>query len=501
MDREPVRILLVEDEEAHAEAVRRAFEPSGAGVNLTWAPNIRLALSYLKEATPDLVITDWLLPDGKGTDILLTHHQNRHFPVVLMTSQGNEQVAVDAMKAGALDYVVKSPVMFADMPHIADRAIREWDALAEQRRTEEKLRESEERFRTIFEQGPLGMHIAGVDYRFVAANPAFCRIVGYSREELSRLTFVAITHPEDLETDIAQARKLLEGEMPFYKLEKRYVTKTGEVVWIDCTRSIVRSADGSPLYFLTMVEDITERREAEEKLKQTLADLTRSNDDLQQFAYVASHDLQEPLRNVVTCLQMLEKKHKCELNPDACKYITYAVESAARMKDLILDLLAYSRVATKGKSPKPTNCELILNQTVSNLRSAITETKAVITSDPLPTVPADDTQLFQIFQNLLHNAIKFRRDEPPRVHVSAVKNDNEWIFSVKDNGIGIESEHLDRIFVIFQRLHGMNEYEGTGMGLAIVKKVVERHHGRIWVESGPGRGTTFYFTIPDKIKR
>ncbi len=238
--------------------------------------------------------------------------------------------------------------------------------------------------------------------------------------------------------------------------------------------------------------EIRERKRAEEEL-------IRSNQDLQQFAYVASHDLQEPLRNVASCLQMLEKKYKNNLDADADQYIHYAVESAVRMKALILDLLAYSRVsATKGKPPQRIDCEQILDQTVKNLRAAISEAGAVITHDPLPTIFADDTQLLQVFQNLIGNAIKFRRDEPPQIHVSAVRNKNEWIFSVKDNGIGIESRHLDRIFVIFQRLHKRSQYDGTGMGLAIVKKVVERHGGRVWVESEPGVGTTFYFTIPEK---
>jgi light-regulated signal transduction histidine kinase (bacteriophytochrome) len=255
--------------------------------------------------------------------------------------------------------------------------------------------------------------------------------------------------------------------------------------------------DGSRLV-LEMGIDITEHNQAEAALKQTLADLTRSNEDLQQFAYVASHDLQEPLRNVASCLQMLEKKYKNNLGADADQYIHHAVESSVRMKSLILDLLAFSRIGTKGKPAEPTDCEEIVDQTVKNLRAAISEAGAVITYAQLPAIRADDTQLLLVFQNLIGNAIKFRRDEPPQIHVSAVKNKNEWIFSVKDNGIGIESRHLDRIFVIFQRLHKRSQYDGTGMGLAIVKKVVERHGGRVWVESEPGMGSTFYFTIPKK---
>ena len=256
--------------------------------------------------------------------------------------------------------------------------------------------------------------------------------------------------------------------------------------------------DGSSL-ILEVDIDITAQRHAENALKQSLVDLTRSNEDLQQFAYVASHDLQEPLRNVASCVQLLEKQYKGKLDADADMYIDYAVEGAVRMKALIQDLLTYSRVGTLGKTFGPADCELILAETVKNLRSAITETGAVIHHDPLPTIPADDTQLLRVFQNLIGNSIKFRGDEPPRIHVSAVKDGTEWIFSVADNGIGIDSRYLDRIFMIFQRLHKRFQYGGTGMGLAIVKKVVERHGGRVWAESELGKGTIFYFAIPDRV--
>jgi len=253
--------------------------------------------------------------------------------------------------------------------------------------------------------------------------------------------------------------------------------------------------DGSFL-ILEMGIDITERKHAEDALKETLADLTRSNADLAQFAYVASHDLQEPLRNIASCVQVLEKKYKHRLDADADQYIQYAVESAVRMKALIQALLVYSRIGAKGKRFGPADCEKILDRTVTDLRSAISEAGAVITHDPLPAIHADAAQLSQVFQNLIGNAIKFRRNEP-RIHISAAKNKNEWIFSVKDNGIGMESEYLERIFVIFQRLNKRSQYDGTGMGLAIVKKVVEGYRGRVWAESELGVGTTFYFTIPD----
>ncbi|MCK4964626.1 MAG: hypothetical protein KAS54_06055, partial [Dehalococcoidia bacterium] len=210
------------------------------------------------------------------------------------------------------------------------------------------------------------------------------------------------------------------------------------------------------------------------------------------------HDLQEPLRMVSSFTQLLAQRYKGKLDADADDFITYAVDGANRMQRLINDLLTYSRVGTRGKPLKTTYCEAVIDQSLDNLKLAIENCGAVITHDPLPSVMADESQLVQLFQNLIDNATKFRGDQPPRVHVGVESKDGEWVFSVRDNGIGIDPEHFDRIFVIFQRLHGKGEYAGTGMGLATCKKIVERHAGRIWVESKPGKSTTFYFTMPNK---
>lgn len=235
---------------------------------------------------------------------------------------------------------------------------------------------------------------------------------------------------------------------------------------------------------------------ARQALEKTVAELRRSNSDLQQFAYVASHDLQEPLRMIASYTQLLGKRYKGKLDADADDFIRYAVEGASRMQTLINDLLAYSRVTTQGKAFEQVDCNQILEDVLSNLRLAIEENRAVVTYDALPVVTADGGQLGQLFQNLIGNAIKFHGEEPPRVHVSVELRNNEWQFSVLDNGIGVDPQYAERIFVIFQRLHNREEYPGTGIGLAVCKKIVERHGGRIWVKSPIGRGTVFYFTLP-----
>jgi light-regulated signal transduction histidine kinase (bacteriophytochrome) len=246
--------------------------------------------------------------------------------------------------------------------------------------------------------------------------------------------------------------------------------------------------------------ELGERKLAQQKLAQTLSDLERSNKDLEQFAYVASHDLQEPLRKVGSFTELLERRYKDQLGPDADRYIGYIVDGARRMSQLINDLLTYSRIGSSSIKFAKTDCNEVLEHTLADLQHLIRERGAVVTHDDLPVIMADRLQLGVVFQNLIANAIKFRRDEPPQVHVSARLVDGVWIFSVSDNGIGIEPEFFERIFVMFQRLHTKEQYSGTGIGLAICKRVIERHGGRIWVESEFGNGATFNFSIPDNKK-
>jgi light-regulated signal transduction histidine kinase (bacteriophytochrome) len=227
-----------------------------------------------------------------------------------------------------------------------------------------------------------------------------------------------------------------------------------------------------------------------------VAELARSNADLEQFAYVVSHDLREPLRAVTSYLQLLEKQYAGQLDEKADKFIAYAVGGAIRMQELISGLLAYSRVGTRAEPFGLVDCESILDNALTDLRISITERHAVVTRDPLPMVVADDVQLRQVFQNLIGNAIKFCREEPPLVHVSAKRVGDNWVFAVRDNGIGIDPAQTERIFGVFQRLHTPEEYPGTGMGLPICKRIVERHGGRIWVQSSSSQGSTFCFTVP-----
>ena len=239
-----------------------------------------------------------------------------------------------------------------------------------------------------------------------------------------------------------------------------------------------------------------ERVAVQELLAMRSEELTRSNAELEQFAYIASHDLQEPLRMIASYLELLERRYRGRLDTDADEFIGFAVDGAKRLQTLIQDLLAYSGVATRAMPPEPVNSEVVLDEAIQDMGISIRESNARITHEPLPTVTADRAQLAQLFRNLLENALKFRTQAPPEVHISVSRDGTAWRFAVRDNGIGMDAQHFERAFRMFQRLHTREEYAGTGIGLAVCKKIVERHGGRIWLESNPGEGSKFFFTLP-----
>jgi len=487
------------------------------------------------------------------------------------------------------------------------------------------LRESEERFRQTFELAASGIAHVGLDGRFLRVNRSLCKILGYTAEELARLSVKDISHPDDRMITDVERRRMREGAIESVHFEKRYLRKDGVTVWVDLTVALVRDADGAPQYEIAVFDDITERKRADVALRESEArfrsltalssdwyweqdehfrftlvsrgiqdsigippedffgktrwdspmigvsgaeaaahkalleahrpfeefeygragpggevryisasgepildeqgrfggyrgvgrditsrktadaalraahdELSRSNAELEQFAYVASHDLQEPLRMVASYTQLLGKRYGDRLEGDAKEFMAYIVDGAGRMKQLIEDLLAYSRVGTRGRDFRPVQLDVVIARARTNLRAALEESGGELTHDPLPGGMGDETQLLQLLQNLAGNALKFRGEASPRVHVSAADLGTEWEICVKDNGIGIEPQYFDRIFMVFQRLHDKGQYPGTGIGLAICKKVVDRHGGRMRVESAPGRGSSFYFTLPKK---
>jgi PAS domain S-box-containing protein len=366
------------------------------------------------------------------------------------------------------------------------------------KRAEETLKESEKRFRGMADTSPLAIYMStGLEQKAHYINPRFIQLFGYTIEDVPTVGhWWPRAYPDE------KYRQQIVEE--WQDKVKRAIDTSSTIEPMDV---VVTCKDGSTkniIWGFTFLGDtnfafgldVTERKRAEEELMQRAEELARSNAELEQFAYIASHDLQEPLRMVASYTQLLGKRYKGKLDGDADEFISFAVEGANRMQRLINDLLTYSRVGTRGQGPEPIYSEQVLDEALATLQLAITESAAQVTHDPLPKVLADGAQLGQVFQNLIGNALKYRGDAPPRIHISAAQEGDMWVFSVRDNGIGIDPDYHERVFVIFQRLHTREEGSGTGMGLAVCKKIVERHGGRIWLESELGKGATFYFTIP-----
>ena len=375
--------------------------------------------------------------------------------------------------------------------------------ITDRKRAEIALRDSEERFRAIFEQAAVGIAKTALCGQFMRVNPGFCQIVRYAESELLQKNWQAITHPDDIEADREYVSSLLSGNIQTFSLEKRLVCKDEAVRWANVTVSAMRDAKGTPQYLICAIEDISQRKLVQELLQASLdtqtryaQELTRSNAELEQFSYVASHDLQAPLSTISGYAQLLEKRCHNQLDAQGNKFIRNIVNSCERMQALIDDLLEYSRV---GRSEKPfdvIDCNLVFEDACANLQLAIRQDQASVTRGDLPRIRGDSFQLLQLFQNLIGNAIKYRSSEAPMVRVSASRQGDSWVFSVQDNGIGIAEQYHPRIFQLFQRLHSQKQYSGTGIGLAICQRIVDRHGGRLWVESEPNRGSTFYFSIP-----
>jgi PAS domain S-box-containing protein len=362
---------------------------------------------------------------------------------------------------------------------------------------EQHLVQMENKYRGLLEAAPDAMVVVNQAGKIVLLNLQAETQFGYRRDELlgQRMSnIVPAGFPERLVADSLRSAEDALAQQIGTGIELTARRKDGSEFPIEIMLSPLESADG--VLVTAAIRNITARKQSEAQLLEKVKELNRSNEELQQFAYIASHDLQEPLRMVASYTALLARRYKGKLDSDADDFIAFAVDGASRMQLLIRDLLAYSRVGSKGKELAVTSSENALQQAIHNLRGAIEGSGAFVTHDALPSVMADEMQLTQVFQNLVGNAIKYRRAGVPRVHITAVPSDsNKWMFSVQDNGLGIEPQFFERIFGVFQRLHKREEFDGTGIGLAICKKIVERHGGAISVESTFGEGSTFHFPL------
>jgi signal transduction histidine kinase len=410
----PLHILYLEDEQNDVELVQAKLEEEGFVCDITTVETRADFIAAIEKNSFDIILADYKLPSFDGLSALaISHEKYSLVPFVFVSGSMGEELAIESLKSGATDYVLKHHL--SRVGPAVKRALKEARERSKLRKAEEELKEYREHLEELVEGRTAELRTAN----------------------------------EQLEKEIAD-RQRTENKL----------------------------------------------RESEARYRIVADELARSNADLVQFATAVSHDLQEPLRVVDGFVRLLEKRYRSKLDEKADEFIMHTVAGVKRMQDLIRDLLEYSKVGTKGINPKPTDFNLPVDKAVLNLKAAIEESGATVTRDDLPTLVADASQITRLFQNLIGNALKFRGEEKLSVHVSAEIQGDEWIFSVRDNGIGIEPKAAERIFVIFQRLHTEEQYPGTGIGLAICKRIVERHGGRIWVESQQGKGSTFHFTIP-----
>jgi PAS domain S-box-containing protein len=362
---------------------------------------------------------------------------------------------------------------------------------------EDSLRESEERLRLAQTRGNVGVWDWNTITDELSFTPELEHLYGLSPGTIKTYQdWRQLTHPDDIEKVEAERDNKIANHEPF-DLEFRIIHKSGDTRWLSARGGAIYDKEGTVVRVLGINNDITKRKLAEEELKLRSEELIKSNADLKQFAYVASHDLREPLRMITSFLQLLERRYKDQLDQDANEFISFAVDGAQRLDNMIMDLLEYSRIANQKIQFTDVNIQEIVDMVISNLKVLIDENRAQITYGSLPIIRGDENQMVRLFQNLIENSIKYRSVETPKIHFSSKKEGHIFVISIKDNGIGIDPKHLERIFTIFKRLHPYEVYEGTGIGLAVAQRIVHQHGGEIWAESQLDKGTTFYISIPE----
>ncbi|MCE5267722.1 MAG: PAS domain S-box protein [Planctomycetaceae bacterium] len=472
-----------------------------ATVSATGLPRQRLIGSDFSDyfTEPDRARQGYqrVLTDGLVHDYALTiRHVDGHTIDVLYNAvvYRNEAGQVQGVFATARDVTERNRTA-AEL----EKHRRHLEELVEQRTAE--LRYQLQLVQSIANEAAESIIVTDREGRVTFLNPEAQRTFQFTAEDAFGQVFHDLTHHHRTDGSLYPAQ-----DCPLHTVytagetvrdhEDVFFRKDGSAMAVECSSAPLEVA-GHRIGGVLIARDITERKRAEETLRKAADQLARSNEELEQFAYVASHDLQEPLRVISGYVQLIDHKYKGRLDADGDQFLHYITDGATRMRQLITDLLDYSRVGTRGKALQPTDLKKVLGRVEADLKGVIDESGAAIKCRPLPTVLGDETQLARLFQNLIGNAIKFRNQRPPEIEISASRDGDHWTLAVRDNGIGIEPQYWERIFVIFQRLHTRQKYPGTGIGLAICKRIVERHGGTIWLDSQPGDGTTFYFTLSD----
>jgi hypothetical protein len=507
-----VKILLVDDSPENLVSLEAALE--GLGQQLVLARSGMEALRYLLDDDFAAILLDVKMPEMDGfqtAELIRSRKRSRDVPILFLTGYKNEEHLFRGYDLGAVDFLFK-PIV----PEILRSKVSVFVELSRNtallRRQTDVLRKAEQKFRSLLEAAPDAMIISSEDGRISLVNSQAEAMFGFRREELIGGSIHMLVPDWTCGPLSGGAAQFV---WPSSQRELWARGKNGVRFPVEMSLSPLQTEEG--LLLTSAIRNITERKRADEEirelnatLEQRVAERTQellhsnealrqSNDDLNQFAYAASHDLQEPLRMISLYSQMLQRKYTGRLDEGADQFIGFVVGGAKRMEMLLKDLLTYSQTGSSNMGPaQPVSCGNVMQKVLLNLQASIEQSCASITWDSLPTVNAHEIWIVQLLQNLIGNGIKYRSAEPPTIHVCAKRREDDWLFSVKDNGIGVEREYTQQIFGIFKRLHGQN-YPGTGIGLAICQRIVERYGGRIWVESNPSGGSVFCFSLPPAL--
>jgi PAS domain S-box-containing protein len=491
--KETTRILVVEDSATQSRATRATLERYGWSVECV--SNLQQTLERLQRSGIDAILLDLSLPDSSGLDTFeWVHNQNTSIPIVVFTAQDDKQLALEAVKHGAQDYVVKG--LAGD-----DSLVRCLQYGIERSRAEVALRKSERRMRVILDNSYDAFISMDSNWWINDWNVQAEKTFGWDKSEALGQSLSAMI-PQHLQ------KQYLGRIENYFNRNSGNVLRTSDELFalhrdgheFPVEIGIFRIEEENDHSYCAFVRDITERRKSSEDLERLIQErtgkLTQSNEELRQFAKVASHDLQEPLRAVQGFANLLAENTQGKLDKDAQEFVEYILDGTKRMQHLIQAVLVHSQVSAEHSHEHATNCNAVIEDVLAALRISLEETEATLEVDKLPEVAVERSQLIQLFQNLISNAIKYRGPNPPKIYVTAERHVDQWMFTVRDNGIGIDPKYADKIFDMFARLHGKTQYPGTGMGLAICKRIVTSHGGNIWVESEPGHGSIFMFTLP-----
>lgn len=515
----PLRLLLLEDNVSDAELILYTLRRAGFELDccrVECESDFRSAIQ-----TPlDVILADYNLPQFdalRALDIIAKRRVD--VPVIIISGVIGEDIAVEAMRLGAADYLLKDrlgrlgqavstvleTVRLRKAKILADESLRAREKayaelvhhINERRQAEAALKAANERFALATRAASMGVWEYAVSADQLVWDEQMFRL--YAVDEAAFAynydAWLQLIHPKDRLCSHEEMQLALTEEKE-YVTEFRVVWPNGSVRHIRSHGYVDRGDNGAALRMIGVNYDITDQKNAEEELRRSLSELAASNSDLEQFAHVASHDLQEPLRVVSNYMHLLSRRYKDQLDSEGYEFIEFALDGVERMKSLINDLLVYARIGNQKEIFRTVDLNRTIRQVQIDLSLLIQEKRAQVTYDRLPNVQADKTQMAQLLQNLVGNGLKFNENNSPRIHISVQTRRGDWLFCVQDNGIGLDPEAAESIFVIFQRLNRRSEYPGTGIGLSICKKIVNRHGGKIWVESEPGKGAKFYFTLP-----